>query len=168
MRRRGEYDSEWIAGIGFHIAVEVPSIEEGLRFYCDLLGMEQDWSCTTSGELAARLYGVRDARASVAQLICPGGSRVQLIAWEPSRSRGETWSHRLSLGVRDVEAMGSRLRAAGVRFSCDPFEIADGSHPLAGWCVARFADPWGNALQLLGPSPARSLDNGERAAVARI
>jgi pimeloyl-ACP methyl ester carboxylesterase/catechol 2,3-dioxygenase-like lactoylglutathione lyase family enzyme len=163
-----ELDGRWVAGIGSHVAIEVPDIEEGVRFYRDVLGLELDWRHEISGAFLESVTGLEDARGQVVQLLCPGGSRVELWCHHPrgeggTRKVNDTGFDHLSFGVRDVQAAYERLSAAGVEFTVAPVDVADPAHPLCGWQAAYFEDPWGTRLEIVGPDPIRGLHNGERA-----
>src|SRR5713101_4510000 len=121
------YSSEWVSGIGFHVAIEVPDMEEGLRFYRDTLQMDVAWRHFVGGTMLASLSGIPGAEAEVVQLACPGGSRIELISYRPlgrpdPRKLNDQGLNHLSLGVDDVQATYDRLIEAGVEFSCEPIE----------------------------------------------
>ncbi len=163
-------DGSWVSGIGSHVAVEVPDIEAGLRFYRDLLGLEESWRHKISGGFLTAVTGLEDATGEVAQLLCPGGSRIELWSHQPRgdgddappRAIADPGLDHVSFGVRDVHAVHGRLAAAGVDFVVEPIDVEDPAHPLHGWQAAYFEDPWGTRLEIVGPSPASGLANGER------
>jgi catechol 2,3-dioxygenase-like lactoylglutathione lyase family enzyme len=162
-----EYSSNWISGIGYHVAIEVPDMEHALHFYRDLFGMPVAWRHFVGGTMLASLSGIEGAEAEVVQLSCPGGSRIELISYRPvgqpdPRKLNDQGLNHLSLGVDNVQATYDRLLKDGVDFSCEPIQISDPSHPLYGWFVTYLKDPWGTVLELLGPDPANPTDTGER------
>jgi len=165
------YSSDWVSGIGFHVAIGVPDMDAGLRFYRDALEMKVAWRHRVGGTMLASLSGIPSAEAEVVQLECPGGSRVELISYVPQggsdpRRLNDFGLNHLSLGVRDVHATYEYLLGRGVKFSCEPIRISDESHPLVGWFVTYLKDPWGTVLELLGPDPTGSAPTGERVAGA--
>ena len=150
-----DYDGEHPSGVGFHVGLNVPDMEAGLAFYRDLLGLELSWRHFVSGPVLEQITGIRGARADVAQLLCPGGSRLELTAYVPTGERKPTSQNdvgltHLSFGVRDVEAVQRRLESAGVKFASRAIAIAGADHPLDGWTVTYLSDPFGTTLELLG------------------
>ncbi len=104
-----------------HLGIAVRSLDEGLRFYADLIGMG---AVTRETVLAERV--------NVAML--PGGSsRIELLEAADSESavakfveeRGPGLHH-LALRVDDLEAALSRLEAEGARLLNEPRQGAGG------------------------------------------
>ncbi|HYI80785.1 MAG TPA: alpha/beta fold hydrolase [Thermoleophilaceae bacterium] len=161
-------DGDWVSGIGSHIAIEVPDIEAGLRFYRDILGLEEDWRHALEGGFLTAVTGLEDATGGVVQLLCPGGSRIELWLHQPRGDDDATTRRTIvdpgldhvSFGVRDVREVHQRLAAAGVRFVVEPIDVEDPQHPLHGWQAAYFEDPWGTRLEIVGPSPGSGLASG--------
>jgi catechol 2,3-dioxygenase-like lactoylglutathione lyase family enzyme len=157
-----EYSSQWSSGIGYHIGITVPDMDEALRFYRDLLGMEQSWSQTFGGPGSPPIKG---GEKLVVQLICPGGSRLELACYKQkgnydTRGPNDYGFNHLCLGVSDVRATYRRLLDAGVKFDYEPKQIS--KSPMQGWYVTFFSDPWGTIIELLGPDPEHPADTGER------
>lgn len=122
-----------ITGISF-VAVPVDDVDEALRFYCDVLGMEKRKDVPT-GE------GTRYVE------VAPAGSPVALSPYTyydrpPANATIGEYS-RVVLRVDDVRATCRDLSGKGVRFDGQPFE-ADGG------VFATMRDPWGNLFVLAG------------------
>ena len=152
-----DYAGELSSGMGFHVGLNVPDLEAGLAFYRDLLGLELSWRHFVSGPFLEKITGIAGARADVAQLLCPGGSRIELTAYLPTGDDVPVRQNRvglthLSFGVHDVPGIQRRLEAAGVVFASEPVAIEDPAHPLDGWTVTYLTDPFGTTLELLGRS----------------
>ena len=152
---------EGLVSVGaFHVGIEVPDIDEGLRFYRDVLGFEEAWRINPgSGELLDRITGIRGLdETAVVQLVVPGGVRLELQQYKPQGTVGacevnNQGINHLSFGVPNVRAAYERLSAAGVKFRSEPVDMPDGLEVLPdGWAVVYFEDPWGTVLELLGPS----------------
>jgi glyoxylase I family protein len=152
---REDYAGDLTADMGFHVGLNVPDMEEGLAFYRDVLGLELSWRHYVSGPVLEQITGIPGAKADVAQLLCPGGSRLELTAYAPTGSNAPVRQNHvglthLSFGVNDVPGVQKRLEAAGVAFASRPLAISDPSHPLDGWTVTYLSDPFGTTLELLG------------------
>lgn len=161
--------SSWVSGVTSHVGITVPDIDEGRRFYCDLLGFEEMATYESTGPLLDRLTGIENVTVKTAMLAVPGAMRIQLQTFDPPGEQTRRWHNvpgltHLSYGVQDVQAEYDRLSAAGVTFRGDPVAMRfdDPQHLMNDWTVAYFADPWGLPLELLGPTHGRSPDNQER------
>lgn len=121
-----------IVGINF-VSVPVDDVDEALRFYCDVLGMEKRQDAPT-----------HDGNRFVE--VAPAGSPVALAPYtyydQPPRATIGEYS-RIVLRVDDVRRTYDQLRARGVVFDSEPFETAEGA-------FAAMRDPWGNLFVLSG------------------
>ena len=120
-----------ITGISI-VAVPVDDIDEALRFFCDLLGMEKRKDLSGSDG---------DRYVEVA----PPGSPVALSPYTfydrpPGKATIGEYS-RLVLRVADVRSAYQELSAKGVRFEREPFELPRGT-------FASLLDPWDNVFGL--------------------
>lgn len=149
-----------IAHIGSHVGLTVPDLDEGRRFYCDILGLRETETYHASGPGIDRMTGVTGGIVRTAMLEVPGGSRIQMQTFEPAGSmdtsnklndRGLT---HLSFAVQDVHAEYERLLAQGVTFRAPPLalQFEETTHPMNGMDAVYFEDPWGLALEFVGPS----------------
>jgi glyoxylase I family protein len=150
--------SRWISASAYHVGIEVPDIEEGLRFYRDLLGFEEEWHARSSGvdSRAARFAGIPGAEVVTVMLRVPGGSRIELQQYVPQGTVGGTAANNqglnhLSFGVTDIWSAYEYLIGAGVKFRSPPVELPEASR-MHGWIVTYFEDPWGTTLELVGPA----------------
>ena len=150
-----------VSGLAYHVGIQVPDLDQARRFYCDLLGFQELFSIDASGPWLSAIVGLPDASVTSVQLAVPGGSRLELQCYEPQGTVGESrinnqGLNHLSFGVSDVAQAHHRLVEAGVTVRCDPTPIDAGpDHPLTGYSVFYFEDPWGLSLEILGPT-ARS------------
>ena len=114
------------------VAVPVDDIDEALRFYCDVLGMEKRQD--VPGGEGARYVEV-----------APAGSPTALSPYTyydrpPAKATIGEYS-RVVLRVDDVRAAYRELSGKGVRFDGEPFEAAEG-------VFATMRDPWDNLFVL--------------------
>lgn len=142
------------SGPGFHAAINVGAMEPALGFYRDLLGFPVAWEHVVEGPLLESLTGIPNVRAEVVQLVCAGGSRLELTCYEPVGRRrppapNDVGPTHVSLEVDDVGATQDRLEAHAIEFASRPILIEDAAHPLDGWTVTYLQDPDGTTLELL-------------------
>lgn len=153
--------STWVSGITSHVGIEVPDLEEARRFYCDILGFEEAWSIEVEGPLLEQLSRIPGAKEEMIQVIVPGGIRIELQKYTPQGTLGESavnnqGLNHLSFGVKDIYAEYERLVSLGVHCRCEPLPLDFGlGHPMTGFSVIYFDDPWGLTLELLGPTRGR-------------
>jgi catechol 2,3-dioxygenase-like lactoylglutathione lyase family enzyme len=119
-----------IIGISI-VAVPVDDIDEALRFFCEVLGMERRKDLTD-----------RDQRYVE---VAPPGSAVTLSPYtgydrEPGKATIGEYS-RVVLRVDDVRRAHQELAAQGVPFETEPFDLPNGT-------FAAIRDPWGNVFGL--------------------
>src|SRR5919198_3111034 len=116
-----------ITGISI-VAVPVDDIDEALRFYCDVLGMEKRKDLPTE-------EGERYVE------VAPPGSTTALSPYTyydhgPAKATIGEYS-RVVLRVDDVRGAYEGLSGQGVRFDGEPFEAE-------GRLFAAMRDPWNN------------------------
>ena len=119
-----------ITGINF-VAIPVDSIDEALRFYCDVLGMEKRKDVPTAE--GNRFIEVAPPQSAV------GLAPYTYYDQPPKATIGEY--SRIVLRVDDVRRAYDELTARGVRFEGEPFESTGGT-------FAAMRDPWGNLFVL--------------------
>jgi catechol 2,3-dioxygenase-like lactoylglutathione lyase family enzyme len=123
-----------ISGISI-VAVPVDDLDEALRFFCDVLGMEKRKDLPTA-----------DGERYVE--VAPAGSPTALSPYTyydrgPARATIGEYS-RVVLRVDDVRAAYEELSGNGVRFDSEPLEAEDR-------LFAAMRDPWKN-LYVLAPA----------------
>jgi catechol 2,3-dioxygenase-like lactoylglutathione lyase family enzyme len=125
-----------ITGINF-VSVPVDDIDEALRFYCGVLGMEKRVDAPTAE--GNRFVEVAPPQSPV------GLAPYTYYDQEPRATIGEY--SRIVLRVDDVRHAYEELTAKGVRFDGEPFESTGGT-------FAAMRDPWGNFFVLSQSQPA--------------
>ena len=112
-------------GVGrlHHVGVAVRSIDEALRFFSDLLGLEVE-STIVVEEQGMRAAWLKLGDVKI-ELMEPLGSEGPVARFLAKRGEGV---HHLALDVSDIKAISERLREAGIRLVYDePRRAHDGS-----------------------------------------
>ena len=124
-----------------HTSITVRDMDESIRFYRDVLGLEFE-----------RRRPIPENHAEVDFLREPlSGARVELTHWEGKDSfePGEQLDH-LAFEVTDLDAALARARAAGAKVAKEPFSLSGGSGRLAF-----LLDPNEVWIELIEPHGAR-------------
>ena len=123
-----------VTGISI-VAVPVDDLDEALRFFCDVLGMERRKDLIGSDRYEGKRYVE----------VAPPGSAVALSPYTgydrgPGKATIGEYS-RIVLRVENVRRAHQDLTAQGVRFETEPFDLPNGT-------FAAVRDPWGNVFGL--------------------
>lgn len=124
-----------------HTSITVRNIDESLRFYTDVLGLEFE-----------RRRKIPENRAEIAFVRDPeSGARVELTHWEGKEvfDPGEQLDH-LAFEVPDLEAALAEARAHGARVAKEPYQLTGGSSR-----IAFLMDPNDVWIELIEHGPAR-------------
>jgi glyoxylase I family protein len=132
-----------------HVAVSVPDLEAGLRFYRDALGFEEVWQSSWSEKpINDRVIGLDGTAAKVAML---RASNMFIEMWEYERpvplekdqaySAADHGFAHIALQVIDINDEYDRLSAAGMTFHGPPISLGTSS-AIYG------RDPFGNIIEL--------------------
>jgi lactoylglutathione lyase len=105
-----------------HTSITVRSMDESLRFYTEVLGLEFERRRTIP-ENKAEIAFVKD-RVS--------GGRIELTHWDGKDTfeAGEQLDH-LAFEVEDLDRFLMRVRTKGIRVAKEPYQISGGATRLA-------------------------------------
>jgi catechol 2,3-dioxygenase-like lactoylglutathione lyase family enzyme len=147
-----------------HVALTVPSLDDAVRFYTDVIGGEELYRMGPFD--AAEIPRMPDGRDwTEAHVNVPGarlkiailriGDRVNLELFEYEKPEGanptpprnnDVGGHHVGFKVSNLDSATAFLRDRGVELFEGPIEMTEG--PGAGQRVHYFLDPWGNQLEL--------------------
>jgi lactoylglutathione lyase len=105
-----------------HTSITVRDMEESLRFYTEILGLEFE-----------RRRKIPENHAEIAFVKDPAtGARVELTFWEGKDQfePGEQLDH-LAFAVENMDAFLDRARRAEVRVAKEPYTLQGGTNRLA-------------------------------------
>ena len=140
-----------------HTGIVVRDIENSLRFYRDILGLELTTRACERGAYIERVVGLAGAVVDWAKLRTPDGYIVELLQY---RSHPDTASHaetsrvnrlgcsHLALTVFDLQAVHSALIRQGLLCNSEPQRSPDGKVQ-----VLYAHDPDGAILELVEELP---------------
>lgn len=144
----------------FHVCITVPDIEEALRFYRDVLGLESIGSLRNEKSDGAvlglpgqeieihadHLCGMDKENATVIDLIQYINPVPNMIY--PPDDLNRIGLTRMAFGVENIDTIYEKLkRRSDIVFVCEPMDL---NAPGGGWLkVFTFRDPYGVTLELI-------------------
>jgi catechol 2,3-dioxygenase-like lactoylglutathione lyase family enzyme len=138
-----------------HVGITVADLDRAIRFYNGVLGLElrSEPSPVFDDPSLGPAVGVPGAALRQVNLAL-GDTTLELLEYTAPPSPVDAPLPQNALGaqhvaflVDDIETRKAELEAAGVEFFSDVNVVDDGV--LAGWRWVYFADPEGNALELV-------------------
>lgn len=105
-----------------HTSITVRSIDESLRFYTEILGLEP-----------AGRRRIEENHAEIAFVKDPAtGARVELTHWDGKDSfpAGEQLDH-IAFETSDLDAVLRRARALGATIAKEPYQLHGSDHRIA-------------------------------------
>ncbi len=145
----------------FHFSFTVSDIEQSVKFYRDILGLELVHRMVHDMPYTSKQVGFENAYLKVALFTiagmpqAPSGHLLELIEYvNPAGEPTDTATNRpgaahLAFQVDDLHAEYNRMKALGVRFKSEPVHI-DGGRNKGGWTVY-FLDPDNITLEMVQP-----------------
>ena len=115
-----------------HVAVSVKDMENAIRFYGDVLGMEKTFDREFDSPLA-RIIGIEGAKARIVHMKL-GESVVELFDYDypkgrqphPDHNQSDFGLTHIGFMVEDFHRTYETLKSRGVQFLGEPIEIRPG------------------------------------------
>ncbi len=145
----------------WHFSFTVSDIEQSIRFYRDIVGMELVHTQEQANAYTRKLVGYPDAHLKVAMFRIPGwqvgksGHTLELVEYVAPQGEKldtrtkNTGSAHLAFEVDDIFVEYARMKALGVRFRSDPVAIEAGRNK--GGYTVYFLDPDDITLEIIQP-----------------
>lgn len=146
-----------VSGGIHHVGVTVSNLDEAVRFWTAVLGVEPLWKRRLDGPYLPLITGYPGIEIEAAMLPLPGGGRMELLDYQTDRvTNAEATANpgnvHICLEVDEVQAAFDRAVEAGARpVSPAPVPISEGPHQGAYACYLRAPD--GVTLELFQHPP---------------
>ncbi len=142
-----------------HINIVVSDLERSVAFYREVLGMRETKRAYLEGDWIEAIVGIRGVKADVVFMQpVDGGPRIELLKYHapegvafPEHGQPNTLGLRhIAFQVKDMDAIVSRLEAAGVTLVGPPTAVPGGvvKHDAGRKRLCYFHDPDGVLLEL--------------------
>ena len=140
-----------------HVNIIVSDMDNSVKFYIDILGLEKSMDKILEGEWIEKITGFENFKARCVYLEAPTGSRVELLQYiSPAPEHFDGHSSPRSIGLRhlafevdDIQCEYQRLSDYGIKFLSPPqtvpFKPGKGGKQKK---LCYFRDPDGTILEL--------------------
>jgi catechol 2,3-dioxygenase-like lactoylglutathione lyase family enzyme len=109
-----------------HVGVSVFDLEESVRFYTHVMGMELDYRAYHKGDKISQVVDVMDAELNIC-VVKKGEVRVELIDYGNDEKKIKEYKDQdspglihLSFRVSDVDEEYRRIKSMGYQFNSEP------------------------------------------------
>lgn len=135
-----------------HIGVGVFDLNESVKFYTEVIGMEPDYTAKHKGDKISRVVGVPNADLNI-EVLKKGEVKIELIDYGNETAKAEVRGKRrsqdipgllhIAFAVEDVVSEYHRIKALGYEFFSEPMVTRENG-PL----ICYFAGPDNVVIEL--------------------
>ena len=136
-----------------HCSFTVSNIEETIRFFRELLGLEATPVREVKGERIEQILQMPGASLLISNITTPDNSNIEFIQYIAPKGKQidlstcNTGVAHLAFEVDDIQKMYDDISAKGVKFHHSPLWAEAGS--LKGWGISYFKGPDGITLEFM-------------------
>jgi len=122
-----------------HVGISVRNLDESVKFYTEVLGMEEGLRVTHKGETVSRVVAVEDAEVDVCY-VTKGQHRLELIEYKNKdqaklntayKSQDDPGLVHIAFIVDDVEATYQKIKNLGYEFNSPPMVTRENGPKIA-------------------------------------
>ena len=142
-----------------HIGIVVKNIENSLKFYRDLLGLQIQRTMNESGEYIDNMLGFKDVKVKTVKMSAPNGlTLVELLEFDAPKGRdlsnqiNDLGASHVAFTVSNIDEMYEKLKQSGIKFNAPPQLSPDG-YAKVTFCF----DPDGTPVELVQVLDANAL-----------
>ena len=142
-----------------HIGIVVKNIENSLKFYRDLLGLQIQRTMNESGEYIDNMLGFKDVKVKTVKMSAPNGlTLVELLEFDVPKGSNlprhvnDLGASHVAFTVSNIDEMYKKLKQSGIKFNAPPQLTPDG-YAKVTFCF----DPDGTPVELVQVLDANAL-----------
>jgi len=138
-----------------HTGVTVSNLEEAIRFFRDIFGLEATEIREVAGERMEKLHRIPGAFLRICNILTPGDGNIELLEFTTPKGKkldlptNNYGVMHLAFLVDDLPKMYDDLSKKGINFNCPPLPIPSGA--LRGWNGLYLRGPDGITIELMEP-----------------
>lgn len=121
-----------------HMGIVVSDLDQGLRFYRDLLGLEIVKQMNEEGPFISRISNLTNVKVTTVKMKCKDGNMIELLHYKSHPgTRGSSdpicriGASHAAFTVDSIDKEYARLKSAGVSFESEPQVSPDGFAKVA-------------------------------------
>ena len=142
-----------------HVGIVVNNIENSLKFYRDIFGLQIQRSLNESGTYIDNILGFENVKAKTVKMSAPNGpTLIELLEFDAPKGRDLSYqindlgaSH-VAFTVSNIDEMYEKLKQSGIKFNAPPQLSPDG-YAKVTFCF----DPDGTPVELVQVLDANAL-----------
>lgn len=133
-----------------HVGVAVKNLDEMIRFYGDVLGMKVSSRYITRGDYIETLTGTKGIVVDICKMTADSGDMIEFLqcnmptSLDRIPSMTDTGITHIAIGIKDIDALYSKLKTQGIHFVSEPLMSPGGDMKV---CWMR--DPENNFLEVI-------------------
>ena len=142
-----------------HIGIVVKNIENSLKFYRDIFGLQIQRSINESGKYIDNMLGFENVKVKTVKLFAPNGpTLIELLEFDAPKGRdlsnqiNDLGASHVAFTVSNIDEMYKKLKQSGIKFNAPPQLTPDG-YAKVTFCF----DPDGTPVELVQVLDANAL-----------
>lgn len=122
----------------FHVGISVKNLEESIKFYTEVMGMQVEYRASNRGEKVSRAVGIENAELEVCG-VKNDYMRLELIDYKNEEAKKNSRYKRqdepgiihIAFVYDDVGKMYEKIKALGYEFNASPMVTRERGHKIA-------------------------------------
>ena len=116
-----------------HIGIVVKNIENSLKFYRDIFGLQIQRSMNESGKYIDNMLGFENVKVKTVKMFAPNGpTLIELLEFDAPKGRdlsnqiNDLGASHVAFTVSNIDEIYGKLKQSGIKFNAPPQLTPDG------------------------------------------